>query len=260
MLLDSRKKWTTMWILGLFLPRGLFRLHSTSVTWRAIRSQWLSQTTAMLAQQPNAAAKWHPSPGRSIIRSDQRWSKESTHFNTLKWIEWVEFQCKISGTFYFSAVSRSLVFSPGFRSNEYSSLYQPGGGRLQQDSDSSGALPSQHWLDIQFRSAKVTVSNISLGTNCEIQQNMLLKIPKCGGIVFIWKKTPHSFLIRSIVCGLWRGVCAVGVCSEAGADQSSVSVRLGAAGGGLPWAAGLLTSLPRPATALPQHPSPDVPK
>lgn len=40
-------------------------------------------------------------------------------------------------------------------------------------------------------------------------------------------------LIRSIVSGLWGGVCPVSVCSEAGADQSSVSVCLGAAGGGL---------------------------
>lgn len=53
-------------------------------------------------------------------------------------------------------------------------------------------------------------------------------------------------------------MCAVSVCSEAGADQSSVSVRLDAAGGGLSWAAGLLTPLPRPVTPLPQHPTPDV--
>lgn len=74
------------------------------------------------------------------------------------------------------------------------------------------------------------------------------------------KVKSHYFLIRSLVSGLWRGVRAVSVCSEAGADQSSVSVCLGAAGGGLPGAAGLLTALPCPATPLPQHPTTDISK
>lgn len=36
----------------------------------------------------------------------------------------------------------SLAYSPGFRANKCCSIDQPRGGRLQQDSDSSGALPS----------------------------------------------------------------------------------------------------------------------
>lgn len=42
-----------------------------------------------------------------------------------------------------------------------------------------------------------------------------------------------TFLFRSIVGGFWGGVYAVGVHSEAGANESSVLVCLGAAGGGL---------------------------
>lgn len=92
----------------------------------------------------------------------------------------------------------------------------------------------------------------------------LLKITdKYRGTVFTFKsnkKTILFFLFRSIVSGLWRGVYAVTVCSEAGAHQSSVSVCLGTAGGGLPWVTGLLTPLPRPASPLPQHPAPDISK
>ena len=53
-------------------------------------------------------------------------------------------------------------------------------------------------------------------------------------------------------------MCAVDVCSEAGADQSSISVCLGAAGDGLSGAAGLLPPLPRPAPPLTQHLTSDI--
>lgn len=58
---------------------------------------------------------------------------------------------------------------------------------------------------------------------------------ECKVIVFLLKRvvTVLLIVIRAIVCGLWRGVCAVGLCTKAGADKSSVSVCLGAAGGGL---------------------------
>lgn len=53
-------------------------------------------------------------------------------------------------------------------------------------------------------------------------------------------------------------MCAVCVCSEAGAGQPSVSEHLGAVGGGLPGATGLLASLPCPATPVPHHLTPSV--
>lgn len=125
--------------------------------------------------------------------------------------------------------------SPGCRGNGRSSLEQPGGGRLQPDTDASGALPSRHRSQIQSTRVLATILSI--------------KTERCS-----------SFLIRTTVGGFWRGVCSVGVRSQTGDDQSPVSVHLGAAGGGAPGAAWLLPALLRAASPLPQSPAADLPE
>lgn len=140
-MLDSKKTWRMMWILGLFLLKGLSPLSSALPTWRPLRSQRAGQTTAVLPQQTNSAIpkKWQPSHGRWTVRWTERWSQ--TSLPSYKW----HFRAKFKG------ISPSLEFSLGLRGNEGSSLYQPGGGRLQQDSDTSGALWSCHRFELKLK-------------------------------------------------------------------------------------------------------------